>query len=168
MAFVQGNWRISFTVSDQQGDTSVVAYEAEAGVYDDAETLAQAVLPLLQAITSAKVIQYSIASVFEETDTALYYPANSSVEAKAVVTVQLDDISKKATVTIPSPVNAIFINAGVGKSGNVVDITNAALEAFIDEFDSANPSHLLISDGETIANMISGVRTVRRRQAPRL
>jgi len=57
------------------------------------------------------------------------------------------EVAKYATVRVPAPVDALFVgDEGDGESEDVVDVTNANLQAYIDALEA----NALVSDGETI------------------
>jgi len=161
MAFVAGNWFVSVTLQDEQGNKTVQTYDMDAASAAAAATAATAFTTAYAAITSADIVAYSVGQRYAEDSPT--FPAGSHVEMKASVTVALSTPPKRGNLAIASPIAALFVNAGVGPSGNTVDVANAALTTFTNLFKSTATSPLYLSDGETLTNMLSGRRVFRNR-----
>lgn len=83
-------------------------------------------------------------------------PADANV--KEIVSLTLDitepnEPQKYATVSLPAPSDDIFAGA-TGPNLNIVDISNADVLAFVQEL----IDNCLVSDGEEVVALVSGVR----------
>lgn len=105
----------------------------------------------LNAVTDALIVSYSVGEKFEE-DTALYGAAGSEVEAKASISAKVaGQPTKRVTLYMPAPTDGIFLGA-TGEDRNIVDTTDAAIQAWLDNYYAAGANLLKTSDGEQIDN----------------
>lgn len=155
------NFGMTVTFVDNGGNTANREYMMKTAVatYADAAAAAAGMIPLLNALTTAVIAQYRVYQVFEESAFALP-PSGVQVEDNASLTFLLAGLgNKKANVNIPAPVPGIFVGTS-GPTANVVDINDAAITAFVDQFIGAGDFR--ISDGEAVARILSGKRIHKR------
>lgn len=153
----ESGYFVSLTIMDNQSDLSTMSFETSA----TDETEAQAILDLLFAempfLTAGQVVGTSIRKDLVENNPV--NNAGSDVSIKAKVTVLLTGGTKKAVLTIPAPNEGIFAAAS-GPNNNIVDVEDTNLNDFVAVFGATAPGNgALISDGETIDDIISGRRT---------
>jgi len=132
-------------------------------VAGDASTLlGDAVLHLADfaAVTDCVVSKYEVKCVFVET--ALTLPTADTAEnnAHALITAPIDGVpNKSATIDIPGPKNAIFVNPNAGSGHDDVLITDTAVQNYLNNFQTTG-GKFFVSDGETIIpTQASGRRT---------
>lgn len=175
MALSINTWYISLTVIDKQNNASVVDYEINFGANQNtdelkmtaAKTLLTGFLAAFGAVTSSKVVRAGIRRELQETDASAPTLNNPEVNRKASLTMQLAGVPDKGLVVIPSPLDAIFVNFGVGTGGNSVNTDNEEVVAYCDFFTatgSADDTRLYISDGQSVQSPtpLVGKRTFRR------
>lgn len=168
MALVGTEYFISFTLQDQQGNLVIKDYETGATTEADAITIRDAWIAAYNNVGDAQIIRTRVG--LQQDEDAPAFPVGSEVQEKATLSVQLNASPDKAPLTIPSPLNAIFVNAGVGPSGNTVDVANPQVLAFAGLFvNGATPAPIYISDGQTInspvtTSVLSGRRVFRSRR----
>lgn len=133
---------------------------------DLATTLADALAlgGLIQPLTDAGVAEGVI--TIPIVDAAAVAPvANQPVFDNAVLSLQLDTSgdgkNPYGTLTIPAPSNTIMAGT-VGPSSNIVNMSNADVEAFIDAFEPTGTATL--SDHQTVlaAGVHSGKRIAKK------
>src|SRR5664279_379361 len=156
MSLVVGGFRGEVSLIDNGGNVTRRTYDLTAADIDGANTdMSTIIVPAVVAVTDAKVIGYSVASVFVESSLTL--PA-SGVEIENLALLDLSIVShpeKTATLTIPAPKPAIFV-ATSGDGANVVNPSNAAVLAYGAIFEASGQSY--ISDGEVALAIVSGKR----------
>jgi len=114
----------------------------------DAQTAAEALIPLALALTDDALASYRVSSVYAETSLDLPDSTGVQNQNQAIITTPiLGDPLKSATFTIPAAKAALFVGTE-GKSANIVNTTNAALLAFLALF--TTPGNFTVSDGEKI------------------
>ena len=156
MALTSKGFYANVQVADAAGNVTTRQYEVVGADIATAKTNAATLVSALDAVTDGLIIGYSVGEQFYE-DTDTYGAAGSEVENLAVLSVELESEKKKATLTIPAPIDAIFVDT-TGPNRNVVDLTNANLITFMNNFTdetgytAPGPDAIaLISDGEKIA-----------------
>lgn len=157
MALVEMPITYSVTLKDRGGNTSTLQFKSNGSAPLTAGTLMVSLKDTLQAITQAKVIKCSYRYGYEEDDLSVS-ASNGEVEEKAVITVALATTTppqpgqtRYANIQIPAPVPGLF-QAAFGELYNVVDPTDAGLQAFLANFEygaGVLPA-LTLSDGQTI------------------
>lgn len=167
MALVSDGFYIGLTLRDQQANTSSVRYGANVATFGDAETLRDDLVTAYNAVTDAQIVATTIDSVQKEDAPA--NPAGAEVQEKASLTLQLANTSDKANLTLVSPIDALFVNAGVGTNGNTIDTANALLLTLLALWESGRlAGNLEISDGQAIGipadSLLAGRRVFRSRR----
>lgn len=147
MALVlQGRWLV-VQLKDTAGDETTRSYQLSAATDAAAETDAATVLAALDAITDAKVSGYGINKRYVEN--AFTLPTGAEVENMLQVTMPISGKpNKSGTITVPAPVDGVFVAAS-GEGRNQPDFLDTALLAFLDLFTS--PATIYVSDGEQLA-----------------
>ena len=163
MAFVtkgagSGYW-LTMTVVDNGDDKSTLTYELTAIDAITADVAATAIIDAYNGVGMGVVSGYNVGLRYEEN--AFAYPV-SGVENqnKARIVSQLVGNTKKATLDIPAPDPAIFVDV-TGVNANIVDFTNAAVIAYLGTFQAAGQA--FISDGEIMDFPIQGKRVSSRK-----
>lgn len=152
-------WYVRYRFYDEKGNTTSRTHTLEsAGV--DLSLESQAVLAAAddlltdyRAISQAAVDMQITVSDDNWIDAAAA-DAGSDVSDVAQLALRLDDApgGKVASMAIPAPIDAMFVG---GSAGTEVDITNAALIAFVDNF----TSDFTLSDGEHVDDTLTnGIR----------
>lgn len=168
MALVDNGFVIGITLRDQQANTSTQEWVANVAAYADALTLRDDLVAAYNAITSAQIVRTDVRT--RQVENAPVNPSGAEVQEKASVTLQLASSIEKANLSITSPIDAIFVNAGVGTQGNSVDTANAALATLVALWESGRVGgNLEISDGQAVASppadaILAGRRVFRRRR----
>lgn len=155
------NFGMTVTFVDNGGNVAVREYymKDQVATYTDAAAAAAAMIPLLDAFSSATIAQYRVFQVFEES--AFNLPASGvQVEDNASLTMQLAGLgNKKANVNVPAPVPGVFLGTS-GPTANVIDINDSIVTDFVDVFKSTGDFR--ISDGEVVSRILSGKRIHKR------
>ncbi len=162
MSFLASNFGCLVTYMDGGSNTTVRDYEMDESVltFDDANVAAVAILADIVATTDAVLPRYR---VYQNNDEgSLTIPATTvQIENCASLTVLLTAAgSKKANLNIPAPKAAIFVNPTNGPQNNIVNMSNAAVLAFLDNFTVTGD--FTVSDGEEISRGLSGKRVHKR------
>lgn len=123
-----------------------------------AATALEAIRTELNDVTDANVDAYS----FEVSGTGAVggLPASADIHEEAALQMDITpagEATKLATQRIPAPSAGIFQGTS-GPSLDIVDVTDADLVAYV----NALATHVLISDGEAINGVLSGVRRTKR------
>lgn len=151
-------WTIRFSFVDEKGNATTRSHKMEsAGVdlsleFQSILTAADALLADYRAVSGASVRMFITADDDAWIDGAA--AAGSDVSDVAHVVVRLDDSpnGKVASLAIPAPIDALFVG---GSAGTEVDISNAALIAYVDNFSS----DFELSDGENVdTTLTNGIR----------
>lgn len=138
--------KLTFAIKAEKGAAKLVL-EVKAGV--DPATVQAATISAFEAISEAKVQSWS--SYQDGTLTPSTPTASASRETWGTVKVKKVN-GKFASIDIPCP-----IAGAVMPDGQRLDITNAALTAFVDGFKAA--TKMYVSSGESVAatkNIVSG------------
>lgn len=159
MALSGLNFGMTISFVDNGGNTVTREYmmKNEVATYADAAAAAAAMAPIVDALTGAKISQYRVFQVFQETAFSLPVDAGVQVEDRATMTFLLSGAgSKKAAINVPAPVIGVFMSSS-GPGANIVDTNDAAVVAFADQFLAA--SDFRMSDGESTERILAGHRT---------
>lgn len=162
MAFTGSNFGATYSFVDNGGNQVTREYQMkpEVAVFADAVTAAQGMQPLLDALTGATMPKFRVYQEFVNNTFVLPADAGVQVENQASLTFLLQALgSKKANLNIPAPVIGIF-TASSGPNANIIDIDNAAIQAFADQFLAA--ADFRLSDGEWIQRILNGRRVHKR------
>ena len=147
MALVLDGYEARVTLIDTGANRSVKEYQLTATTFADALSDTQAIIALLDPLTTAVVEKYTVGPRFVED--AFAWPQNSQIENIMQLSALLaTGIDKTATIFIPSPVNTVWIST-TGKGNNVVNIANADVLAYVNMY--AAGGYATISDGENVA-----------------
>lgn len=149
MAMVSGGFRVKYNWIDNGGGVTSRTYEFVPAIatIGAAETAAASAIAALEAVTDAVLQSYQVTEVFIEDTLAL--PASGvENENQAFFSAKIDgDPLESATFSVPAADPDIF-TALSGPGATVVDMSDAAVIAFVALFDSAGP--FTLSDGENI------------------
>jgi hypothetical protein len=110
----------------------------------------------LGAVTNSALVGYGVTHVWA--DDAFTVPTDTGVqnENQALVTVGIAGSPlKSATITIPAPVDGIFV-ATSGANANVVDVLDADLVAYAELFKSTGVA--FVSESESVSVIKEGRR----------
>lgn len=153
MALTKTGYQVSATLEDLGSNRSTMQFFVDSGeAIADVISAASGLMSALAAVTDAAIVSYRVSEVYEDSAVS---PAGE-VEEQALLVVNTDD-GKKALMRIPAPNVGIFA-ASSGPNYNVVDINDATLLAYIAEFEAGAGVEFLISDGQTVASLVSGKR----------
>jgi hypothetical protein len=148
MALVADPVKISVQVVDTGGNTSRKVYPTNlavvAGSIAAIETARDNLVTALEDVTEAVVLKTGIL-IGETEDTALF--GAGEIENQANIVVNLATQGKKAVMSIPAPVDGIFVGAS-GPNYNIVDPTDAAVLAYLALFETGGD--FTLSDGEQL------------------
>jgi hypothetical protein len=154
MAFVSDGFHSTVTLKDQGGNASTLSYEFSANVL----TLADAVIAqvamnsLIENVTRSNIVNYSVCERFA--DDAFILPADAQNEDKASVSFTKSGYGG-GNLKIPAPIDAMFQGTS-GAPNNQVDLTNAFLVAYTDNFKSGG--NYTVSSGESLVQLTRGKR----------
>jgi len=146
------------TLIDNGSNTTTKSFKLTSSTAADAATDIAAIVAAMVNVTDAVVVSYGSTAVYVNDSVAL--PASGiQIEDQALITVSIvDHPTKSGTITIPAPKPEIFV-ATSGENANVVDLEDAAVEAYIGLFQADGEAY--ISDGE-IADLAKKGRRVHR------
>jgi len=162
MAMVGQRFGMTISFVDSGGNQVTREYMMAGAVatYTDAAAAAAAMYPIVNALTGATIPQYRVFQVFEDNAFVLPADAGVQVENQASLTFLLAGSgSKKGNLNVPAPVSGIFVGTS-GPNLNIVDVADAAVVAFADQFLGAGDFRL--SDGEASARILNGKRVHKR------
>lgn len=156
MAFVfDGVFDISMTVVDQGAQKSTLKFRTRPATVPDfagAVAAAAALQPDLEAVITGNISAYRITAVYNED--AFVVPADAQNQDKASVSFT-NQIAGTGNFKIPSPANGIFV-AATGANNNIVDLADADLVAYADNFRSTG--FFTIDGGNDLVQMVAGKR----------
>jgi hypothetical protein len=138
-------------LTDYNGDKSVMRLDLhDTALADIAAAIADYMTAIgkLDPCTEAKITNVFIGT--EYTDPG-YGSADHNVEEQAVVSTKLANTAKYGILRIPAPAAGIFL-AGPGPDSNKLDVGDADLIAWLNEFYASGGNKFKTSDGETLAN----------------
>jgi hypothetical protein len=156
MALVTKGTYMTVVVVDAAGNRSTLRYEL---TYANLAALSTAVtagdldglLADLNAVTDGRVVAYQFGEKFAE-NADFYGAAGSQVENIALISAKIDgEPNKVAQVRVPAPAIGIFLGT-TGKNANIVDIADADILAYLDNFANAGDDIVQVSDGESLAD----------------
>ncbi len=145
---------IKLVLRDEAQNSVTKEFVVPTSVWDPASDLFTALATIRDNLVTAydvitdALVYRALVTVGQTDDTAVIGGGDSEVENIASIVANLSTPPKQATVQIPAPEVGIFV-APTGKSKNIVDIADSALETFIDFYQTTGGS-FTISDGETI------------------
>lgn len=156
MALQSVGFKASIQLVDEALNKFNMLLDVVGATYATALTNTQTIITDLDAVTDALIKGYRVWEEFAE-DTAIYGSAGSEIENVALVTVQLDATEEKYhNFRIPAPVIGLF-QGTQGSAKNEVDVSDAALVEYIDNFTDTTgygvpgPDAIaLVSDGEKV------------------
>ncbi len=131
------------------------------GLWADLKTIRDNLVTAYDAITDC-LIYRAIVSIRQTEDTEVHGAALSEVENLASIVCNLSTAGKQTVIQVPAP--NVGIMSGVnGKQFNIVDIADAALITFIDEYQLTG-ANFSLADGEFLDDTVpmdAGKRTHR-------
>lgn len=154
MAYVAGSFFVNIAFVDSGLNTSRKRVQLQAADMTEALASAAAIVPKFAAISACYVVNYTVEQEFNN-DAAGYPPTADAAEVstRALLTVGLTTIPKKASLEVPGPIDGIFGAAGTSDF-NKVDVSNAAVKALVNAFNTGQDGY--ISDGENTLNTSAG------------
>jgi len=168
MAMTVAGYQVDMEFVDSGGTTTHRRIALQSADIAAAETDGAAVAAAFQALTRCYMLGFTIGQIVKNDDPTgppAFPPAGDVlVSDEALIVLNLTTIGKKASYTIPAPVDGMFAGA-TGKKHNQVVGTYAALAALNIMFESGNEA--FISDGENAsgsAPFADGYRVSRGRQ----
>lgn len=159
MAFNSVGFEAVVTLLDRGDNMTHMRFGVGGADIAAAEAILAANINDLVAVTKAYVVSYSVSEKFAN-DAARTPANNGEIEEKAVITVNLETSPKKAILTIPAPVDTLFVGTS-GDNWNTVDIADSLLVAWVGDFVAGGMS---LSDGENVPAtnaIVKGRRTHR-------
>lgn len=161
MAFTGANYFVNIDFVDSGLNRTRKRVQLIAASMTDALANAAVVVPLFVAVSDDYIVGYTVEQEFTN-DAAGYPPTAATAEnqTRALLTVALTTIPKKAALEFPAPKDAIFGAAGTANY-NIVDTSNAAVKALVNAFNAGQAAY--ISDGENTLNTGSGGLVAGRR-----
>lgn len=157
MALVNKGFELTVSLADNGANISTLRYEGNPTLMTDFATglaLAQGLITELEAITDSIVVGYRFSDVWFE-DAIAYPPAGIENENKASISYLIDGTNEVGNIKIPAPVIGIFV-APAGPSANQVNVGDADLNAFLDNFRTTGG--FLINDGQFLDVVLKGKR----------
>lgn len=159
MAFNSVGFEVAVALLDRGDNLTHMRFGVGGIDIAAAEATVAANIADIVAVTKAHVVSYTVSEKFAN-DAARTPANNGEVEEKAVISVNLATAPKKAILTIPAPVDTIFVGTS-GDNWNQVDIADSLLVAFVGNFAAGG---FTLSDGENVAaanQIVAGRRTHR-------
>lgn len=164
MALVPQGWELVVGLVDRGGKVVNRTFKLVAAdtAGDATAVLADVntIISRLQAVTELKVKSYRIADVVIED--ALTLPTSAEAEAEQQLHLSgliVGSPTESATYDIPGPKQALF-QAASGPGADLPNFSVAALDNFVEIFNSAGDNLALISDGESWdTNTLKGKKT---------
>jgi hypothetical protein len=156
MAIVAGRWFTEYELVDKGGQVTRRRFEHNNPADYAAALAAETALRTdLEGVTSCVIKSVRTYQVYYEDSLSL--PANAQNENQAVFVFQLADPLKTGILTVPGPEEGIFV-ALSGSNSNILDLADAAVVAYADNFLSGGSNLFLISDGEEPDALLKGHR----------
>ena len=156
MAFVStGIFTVTYTVVDQGNQRSTLRFKTRLSLVPDyatALTAALSLLPDLEAVITGNISAYTVNEVFK--NDSLVIPADAQNQDKASISFT-EDSGDTGNLKIPSPDNDIFV-AATGANNNIVDLADAALIAYTDNFRVTG--FFTIDSGQALNQLVAGKR----------
>lgn len=155
MALTSAGFWLSVTLVDNGNNETTKRYQLNSADADAAATDSATVLAALAGVTDAVVRSYFFYENFVEGSFA-FPAAGVQIENQALLDFNIvGHPEKTATLTIPAPKPAIFVDTS-GAGANVVDTSDAALITYRDLFRTGGVAY--ISDGEVANSLVRGRR----------
>lgn len=146
MALVADGYSLVVQFVDSGDNVTTRTYALTSTTPAGAATDALALITDLLAVTTAAIRGYTIGQRFIED--AFSFPLDVEIEDCAEISAYIvGHPGKSASVNIPAPNIGIFVGS-TGKNRNIVDTTDAAVQAFLSNF--GNTGVATLSDGEII------------------
>lgn len=158
MTLVSQGFTGYITVADNGNDRSTKSYNLSTTTYANSVDAMEAIVDALGALTRASLVGWGVTHVFA--DDAFAVPTDTGIqnENQALLVVGIDGQPlKSATMTIPAPVDGIFV-ATSGKNANVVDTTDADLITYVQLFGTGTSGVAYVSDNEKVSVLKEGRR----------
>lgn len=153
MAFIFSGFEFAVRLVDNGGVATTRTYSLSAADEDEADIAILAILTALGGVTDSVISGYSLNRVTAQ-DTLTLPASGVQNENQALIIMQLTDVTKRATVSVPGAKPGIFM-ASAGAGADIVNPANAAVLAYVNLFDG-DPA--TVSDGESSTGIISGHR----------
>jgi len=157
MAFVPFNgrtgWFVTIVMIDRNEDEARREFELTASTPDDAITEGKALAVEYANLTQCNIVARHIS--YRDQNDSIVVPSAGEVQTKAIVTLRLEGGNEKATLDIPAPVETMFL-ALTGANNKVVNTTFPALTTFVNNLKVGAAQTALISDGESVKEIIRG------------
>jgi hypothetical protein len=159
MALVLNKFVLQVNIADNSGEVVPRYYEVPEGVvadFDEFSALIPAMITAVNGVTSGLIVSYRATEVYVE-DTVVLPASGVENENQAFFSGKIaGDPTDSGTLSVPAADPAIFVSTS-GPGANVVDIADAAVQAFITLFDGS--PGWTISDGENwVLATVSGKR----------
>jgi len=142
------DWRYTVVMIDTKSLKTTLNYQAHIeGIslqdeFDTAQGLAADLLTDLEAVSDAAVYSESLTYLLANSEAL---PADADITDELAIVVWLSDvgsINKQAVLRVPAPIDAAFSSDGV-----TLDVTNANVIAFVENFADGG---FEVSDGEPV------------------
>lgn len=169
LSYPSGPTVVRLTLTDFGGKTSVKDFVVPTTVWNPASDLFTAIAAIrdnlvtaVDAVTDALITDTFIV-ITEKESLALPAAECQIFDIGSLVVNLAGGEGKKGILKIPCPTDTIFVAAS-GPNWNVMDTTDAALIAYVDEFQTTGGS-FTISDGEFVDDttpMVAGKRISRK------
>lgn len=162
MAFVTDGFDLSICVVDTQLQDYRMNFKLRATDYATAVTQTATILAALGTVSGTVVKSYKIGATAVED--ALVAPTGVDAQVVAEVSYAIVGKVRGGTFSIPGPLEAVFVGPS-GAPNAQVDLTNTDVIAYAQLFQDTGVAY--ISDGDDLAFMKSGRRTVGKRRKKR-
>lgn len=136
-------------------------WDPATALWADLKTIRDDLVTAYDAITDC-LIYRAIVSIRQTDDTDTVGATGSEVENLASIVCNLETAGKQTVIQVPAP-NVGIMQGASGKQFNLVDIADAALITFIDEYQTTG-ANFSLADGEFLDDttpMDAGKRTHR-------
>ena len=147
MAFSLFGYEIQLELKDSSNRSFRKVYLCKPSIDTEAEAQAAAdgVLGTVPDVSGLTIKSYRVAKIMNEGAFTLPTGKNGSEQAQIVA--NLSGELETVNTFIPAPLDALFV-AETGPNRNVIDVTNAALLAYLAHFKASGI--FMISDGENL------------------
>jgi hypothetical protein len=140
-------YEVSFELVDAQNRKASKRFETQTlADFAAADTAASALLTDLVAITEGRVLSQIISERTVISDTVT---AGANVDEGGTLVVRKED-NRLGVLKVPMPI------AAIRNSDGTLDITNALVTAYTDNFKVAPTGSFTFSDGELITELVAG------------
>lgn len=160
---------IRLTLIDIGGNTVTKEFLVPTSVWDPASDLLSALFTIrgnlvtaLNAITDALILK-SYITISQTDDTDTLGPTGSEVENLASIVCNTNVAGEKRTIQVVNPNEGIMVDTS-GANYNVVDISDSALNTYLDLFQETGGSFYLVKGlfADDTTPMVSGKRIHRK------